>query len=129
MPKYISIKKPNQAVSVGDMRDSIIIYNQAITAPSGSNIDFTENFVMFKNVKSLVIVKSGEEIFDKSNLLTIATHFIYIRWFPELTAEYWIQYRSDFYDILDIENLDERNRFYLLKCKLRGDVSEPVNYA
>jgi head-tail adaptor len=56
------------------------------------------------------------------------THVFGIRWFDGLTADYWVEYKSENYDILDVENIDERGEFALLYCNVRGDKDEPVNH-
>lgn len=129
MPICKNIKKPLQNVCTGDMRDKIALYTRSITPPSDNAVDFSETFDNVKNIWSMIVTKAGVEIFDGTNLKGIATHYIYIRWFEGLTEESWILYKNKYYDIIDIQNLDERDEFYLMRCNERGTSTEPVNYA
>jgi len=129
MPKCQRVQRKNRAVCIGDMRDKIILQSRSITAPSANGSDMTESFVTTKTVWSLVETRQGIEIFDGTNLIGVATHYFYIRYVSGLTAETWIQFKSKYYDILDVQNLEERNEFMLLRCSERGTTSKASNYA
>lgn len=128
MPKCIKIKKPLQQVCVGEMRDKITLYIRSITAPD-SGVDFSETFTTEKIVWSAVVSKNGVEIFDGTALKGVATHYFYIRYIPNVTFEMFIEYKNKYYNIIDVQNLDERDSFYLLRGSLRGTTSNPANFA
>jgi len=129
MPKCQQVRRKNRNVCIGDMRDKIILQSRTITPPSAGGSDMTEAFVTTKTVWALVETRQGVEIFDNSNLVGIATHYFYIRYSVGVTAETWIQFKSKYYDILDIQNLEERDEFMLLRCNERGSTSRASNYA
>lgn len=129
MPKCISIKKPDRKICAGDLRDKIVIQVRTITPPATSGVDFTEAFSSDATVWSMVETKMGVEIFNGTSLKGVATHYFYIRYRADLTAESWLKFNSKYYDILDVQNLDERNEFLLLRCSLRGTTANLANYA
>lgn len=131
MPKSITIKKPQKKISIGDMRDKIIIQLRSLTAPTGTGVDISETLDNNKCVWSMVQTRTGVEIFDGTGtqLKGIATHYFYIRYLKGLTAEAWVTYKDNLYDILDIQNFDERNDFQLLRCSLRGTADNLANQA
>jgi len=129
MPKCEQIRRKNRAVCIGDMRDKIVIQVRTITSPSSDGVDFTEVFNTDKTVWAMVETKNGVEIFDGTNLLGVATHYFYIRYIENLTAESWIKFKSKYFDILDIQNLEERDEFMLIRCNERGVTSKETNFA
>lgn len=128
MPKCVKIQKPLRKVCSGDMRDKITIQVRAIKPPV-DGVDFSEVFNQDKTLWSMLETKSGVEIFDGTNLKGVATHYFYIRYICNFTAEKWLKFKEEYYDILDVQNLDGRNEFLLLRCALRGTTTNPANYA
>lgn len=114
---------------VGDMRDKIEIETRSIVAPVSGSVDFTESFVTTKTVWAMVETKSGVEIFDGTNIIGIASHFFYIRYIADITFQNWVKFKSQYFDILDVQNLEERDEFYLIRCSLRGDETKSINFS
>lgn len=129
MPKCVSIKKPLRSVCIGDMRDKVTLQTRTITPPTNGSVDFTEVFNADNIVWAMVETREGKEIFDGTNLKGVATHYIYIRYIPNTTFEKWVKFNCKYYDIIDIQDLDERHEFYLLRCSERGTTSNLSNYA
>ena len=129
MPKCISIKKPLRSVCIGDMRDKVTLQTRTITPPAKGGTDFTEVFNADNVVWAMVETREGKEIFDGTNLKGVATHYIYIRYIPNTTFEAWVKFNSKYYNIIDVQDLDERHEFYLLRCSERGTTSNLSNYA
>ena len=124
MSSCVKIKKKNRKVCTGDLRDRIILQNRDI-APE--EIDFTENFSNDIEVWAMIETKRGLDSFDGVNLENIITNNIYIRFLAGVTEETWILFDDRRFDIMDVENLDERKTFLLLRCKERGQKDIPVN--
>ncbi len=132
MPKCINIQKKDRKVCVGDMRDKVVIQVRTITPPSAGGSDFTEVFSSDKTVWAMIETrKDGKEIFDGTGLKGVATHYIYIRYIYNLetTFESWVKFKSKYYNIIDVQNLDERDEFLLLRCSERGTTSNQANFA
>lgn len=120
----------NRKVCIGDLRDKIVIQTRSITPPSANGSDMTETFATSNTVWAAIETRNGVEIFDGTNVLQgVATHYIYIRYIAGLTEESWILYKSKYYDIIDVQNLEERDEFMLLRCCERGSSSNVASYA
>jgi len=129
MPKCISIRRKKRDVCIGDMRDKIIVQTRTITPPGAGGADFTEVFNLDKTVWALIETRDGKEIFDGTALKGIATHYMYIRYLSTLTFEGWVKYKSKYYNIIDVQNLEERDEFMLLRCSERGTTDNLSNQA
>ena len=129
MPECVQIRRKRRNVCIGDMRDRVIIQTRAITVPDANSVDFTEVFSADQTVWALVETKTGTQVFDGTNIVGIATHNIYIRFITGVTFQKWLRFKNVIYDILDVQNLEERDEFYLLRCSLRGDDSKAVNFS
>jgi SPP1 family predicted phage head-tail adaptor len=111
------------------MSERIDIATRAITAPIDGSVDFSENFTVDETVWAMVETKNGVEVFDGVGITGIATHFFYIRYIPDVTFEKWITFKNKKFNILDVQNLEERDEFYLLRCTLRGDETLQANFS
>jgi SPP1 family predicted phage head-tail adaptor len=109
------------------MNQQITLQNRSIQAPTGSGVDYDEDFDGDNIVWALVETVEGETIFDSTNIEQVVTHHFYIRFVQGVTSETWVDYQSVKYDILDVENLDERDEWLLLRTNSRGDNTVSVN--
>lgn len=127
----ISVKVQSEKIQVctGDLNRKITINVRNITSPSGVGVDFNENFTVLKTVWAMVKTLSGQAVFDGTNTTKAVTHNFYIRYIPGVTFENWVLYNNQYYDILDVQNLNEQNQYILLQANLRGTSALPVNYA
>lgn len=123
------IKQRKRQVCVGALRHRIEIETRTLTPPALAAVDYGETFSNTISVMSHIETVSGETVFDKTNVETLISHRFYIRFRTDVTAESWIKFNSEFYDILTTENLDNKGQFLLLRCNKRGDVVKPVNVA
>jgi head-tail adaptor len=112
----------------GDLFERITIYTRAITPPPLDGVDFTETFVQQYIVWATISTKNGEAVFDGTNTNASITNFI-IRYIPGITFENWIDFRGDRYDILAVNNFEEKGLFYSIDTNKRGDNALPVNSA
>ena len=129
MPVCKRIVRKNRKICIGDMRERIQINIRTLKAPVDGSVDFSETFQEVETVWAMVETKTGVEIFDGTNLLGVATHFFYIRFLADIDFTNWIKFKNQFFDILDVQNLEERDEFYLLRCSLRGDEAKPINFS
>ena len=127
MPKCTRIKKKKRQVCVGDMRDEITIQSRSITPPAADGVDFGETFSGDQVVWATINTVSGETVFDGTNTERDVTHRIYIRFLSGVTAEAWVLFNSERYDILTVEDLDKRGTFMLLRCTNRGTTANAAN--
>lgn len=115
-------------ICIGDLNKKIKIYVRTLTALN-NGVDFDEVLSNTKEVWAGLETTSGKEVFDGTNLKGMATHIWYIRALAGQTAEDWIEFNGEYYDILSVEDLREDNRFQKLMTNVRGTTSNPVNLA
>ena len=127
MPKCIKIRAKSRKLCSGDLNQSIIVQTRSIAAPDQDEVNFDEDFVNTSTVFAMVETTKGDEIFDGTNIIGVATHNFYIRFFANVTFENWVEFKGQKYKILDSENLDEKDEFYKLRCTKRGDTGFKVN--
>lgn len=109
------------------MNRLISLQDRSITPPSGDDVDYSETFTGNADVWAMVDTKRGETVFDGTNTERDVTHRFYIRYLSGITAETWIEENNIKYDILDVENLNEENRFMLLRASKRGSETKDIN--
>ena len=122
-----TIDRKTIKVCIGGMRHKIKINVRTLTPPSDDGVDFSEVLSEVKEVWAQVDTSRGTEVFDGTNLIGVATHLFYIRALTGQTAEDWIEFKGNYYRILDVQNFQEDDRFQVLRCVLRGDTSKAVN--
>lgn len=129
MANCSKIKAKPHIVCAGDLKSRIQIYNRSISAPLSINVDFQELFTQPITTFAMIETANGETIFDSTNIEKVVTHNFYIRAIKNLTSEGWILFKQKYYDILTVENLNEEDRFMLIKANLRGTEALAVNFA
>lgn len=119
MPKCTFIRPKKRKVCSGDLRHKITLQTRSLTPPT--DVDFTEDFVTLGTPFAAIITLKGVVFFDGVNTETVATHDFIIRFRSDVTAETWILYKNQRYDILFTENYEERNTFLLMRCAKSGE--------
>ncbi|MCK5017303.1 MAG: phage head closure protein [Candidatus Peribacteraceae bacterium] len=121
--------RESKRVCIGSLNRKITIQMRDIKPPKGGSVDFTENFTVEREVWAMVESVNNTTFFDETNTEQIVSHNFYIRYIDgvEITAENWIKWRDRYYDIIGVQNLNEENRFYLLRANVRGTITKPVN--
>ena len=124
-----NIRIPHRKLCVGDLDRRITLKSRQIAA-DGMLPDYLLNFTNNGDVWAAVqTAKAGETVFDESNTEAVITHTFFIRFISGLTSEEWIELEGENYDILTVEDFDERHEWMRLKTTVRGISSEPVNFA
>ena len=124
------IRKINRQVCIGGMNKRIEIQARAITPPDFDvTTDYDEEFTEVRTVWSNVVTVTGVQLFDGTGIVRNITHFFYIRYFPNVTFENWILFDSEYYDIIDVEDLDHDKRFYRIRASKRGISTNDANLA
>lgn len=124
--KRINLTK--KKICIGNLKHSITLLVRSITAPD--DFDYDMNFTTLANVWAGIETKQkGVEIFNDVNIsIGVATHFFYIRYRDDVTAQNFIEYNSKKFRILEVTNIDETNDYMLLSCAERGDSTTQAAY-
>lgn len=131
MPVCVRIRGKRKKLCSGDLNQLIQLQNRAIAAPQQGGVDFTEVFqdkpintdeaspYNEGDVWAFIETTGGKTIFDGVND-RVVSHDIYLRFVDGVTAETWVVYNGNRYDVVTVENLDEANEYLRLRCNLRG---------
>lgn len=125
--EIVPIKR--RRIYFGDLNRKITIHTRSITAPDEpSDYDYSQTYSGAQIVWAAVQTTSGKDIFDGTNMIGTATHIFYVKYISGLTSESMIEWQSEKYRILRIENLDENNEYMAIYSVLRGTISNEVNF-
>lgn len=127
MPKCIRLKRKHRIICIGDLNELITLQDRVLTP---GNIDATEEFTESGVVYSKIDTIAGETVFDENNIGTDVTHHYTIRFIAGITAvKTWILFDNRRFDILTIQDLEERHEWLILRCADRGISTNPVSEA
>lgn len=121
-------RKPD-VVCIGDMKYPITINTRSLTTAPADGVDYAETFTSPKLAYAMIETVAGETIFDSTNTEKVITHNFYIRYIPDLSFEGWVLFRGRYYDIVNVEDLNEEERFTLIRANVRGPSSLDVNFS
>ena len=111
------------------MDEQIILQDRAITPPL-SGVDATEQFTDTNpDIWAKIETVSGETFFDDTGEAREVTHRFTIEFIDGITAETWISFNSDRFDILDVEDYEERHEYMRLRASNRGIGANAANSA
>lgn len=127
MARCTRIRIDHRKLCIGDLRERITLETRIITEPG--TVDFGEGFSDVAVIPAAVKTLIGVEIFDESNEVVTASHDFFIRFRTDVTAEKWVKWRNDRYDILLVEEFEGRQEWLRLRCTLRGTDTRQVNVA
>lgn len=129
MPECKKIRTKKRQVCTGDLMHEIKLYDRSLNTNNTNDVDYdlTFNNELFAWA-AVDTLSKGQDIFNGANLIGVATHIFYIRHIEGLTSEKWIQFDNRNFDILSVENLDERKEFMALYCNERGSKNDLTNY-
>lgn len=126
---------PKIKLCASSLRNSIQIQTRAIATIALANPDYTEEFTTIKTVRAAIVTKRGFRSFNSVGLtqdrILNNTHQVYIRYSAmfNIVSEDWLLFNSERYTIKDVENIDERNQWWLLLCIKKGDDTKLANFS
>ncbi len=123
MPLCTKLRKKKRQYCIGDLRDEIVLQERSIEPPETfiDPTDFTEEFTDTLTILSAVNTVNGKTYFDDVGVGTNITHEIGFRFVEGITSETWILYKGRRLDILNAEDLDEREGWIRVQCIDRGE--------
>lgn len=129
MAKCQKIRRKKRSLCVGDLRDEIVIHDRDITAPLFDTAEQTQTYSNSLTVFASVNTVRGKEIFNGTQLVGVKTHNILIRFLDarEITQENVVELKGNYYDVLEVQNLEERDEWLELSCGILGDKTQENN--
>lgn len=118
---------------IGDMDMPITILSRTLKSTGVLDVDYTESFERVADMWAALQTVKGVESFNGvgHNTEGQVTHKFYIRNIEDcgVTSENWVQCGSDYFRIMDVENLDGRDEFIVLSCVKHGSKDLEANHA
>lgn len=114
---------------IGDRRDRIKIHVRAITAPVFDSADFRETYDVGIDTWAKVesIDSAGRDDFDDVSMVAGATHRFDIRYRPNVTSENIIGYQDEYYEVLRVDDPENRHISLILHARVKGDDTVEAN--
>jgi len=128
MPKCVKLRRKKRQPCLGDLDTEITLQDRTITPPT-ITVDFSETFTENAIVWAKMDTVRGKTAFDESEIERDITHEFTIRFLTGVDAETWILFESQRLDIVDVEDLEERHEWLVLRCAKRGPTTQAVNDA
>lgn len=116
-------------ICAGSLDKLIEIKARKIKAPNADTVDYGLEFSDLQKVWAMLETVPNVAIFDGTNTERTVSHLWYIRYIPGITFENWLKFKEQYFDIVTVENFEERDEFYLLRCNVRGDATKPANFS
>jgi SPP1 family predicted phage head-tail adaptor len=123
MPISKKVRVPHRKGVIGDMRHPIVIIDPRIQAPQlADDFDYKVNKDQQIVVWGSIDTKAGQAVFDGAETTETYTDIITIRYSHtrKITKEFNLRVYSEVYDIIDVEDYENRHEFLKLKCRLIG---------
>lgn len=115
-------KRPDRVSCVGDLRNRLTIHNRSIQPPVSGSVDATERFAPAVKRWAKVRTVAGKTLFTGVNADVALSHEITIRFDESVGAQSWVELESGtLLSIVNVEDLEERHKFMVLRCNERGD--------
>ncbi len=122
----ISLK--SRRICIGNLNTQITLQLRTLQGNNYASVENTEDFSDIATVWGAVITTRGSQLWDGVEISNPFTHDIYIRYRDDVDFTKWIEFGSQKYDIVDVENLEQKNEWLLLKCILKGTNDKAANY-
>ena len=123
------IRRSKRSPCVGDLRDEIIIHDRDITPPLFNTAEQTQAYTNSLTVWASVNTVRGKEIFSGTQLVGVKTHNILIRFLDtrEITQENVVEFKGNYFDVLEVQNFEGRDEWLELSCGILGDKTQENN--
>jgi SPP1 family predicted phage head-tail adaptor len=113
--------------STGDMRIRIKLKTRTLKPPVFGSASHSEAFESISVWAKVETVSMGRRDFDNVNIEERPTHLFTIRFREDVTAETFVEYRGENYDVLNTVDPEERQQYLELQCKVKGDKTLEAN--
>ena len=108
------------STSIGRLRYKVALQSATNTSDGAGGV--TESWDTIANIYADITPTGGDESFRQGKVQEKVTHKIFIRYRSDIKTSYRISYDSRIFNIKNILNIDERNRFLELTCT-EGEIS------
>jgi len=131
MAKRIVHRRKLQKIAIGDMTHRPTLRRRSLLPGGVGSAGFTETEidlgVVWAKVDTPDTDNSGELVFAGVNLNPNTTTIFCIRYWSTVTTEDIVNWKNENYEILQLFDLDKREQFLILACRLKGDDTKEAN--
>ncbi len=132
MAKCVKLQRTKTQVCTGSLNKVIQIYERLLEAPINSlsiNPDYTETFVLLHEVWAMIKTPKGKVIFDDIGTEKRITNVFYTRHLPDITAQNWIIFDGQRYDIERVTDFEENKLYLQIDTIVRGEAAKAASEA
>ncbi len=123
------VKFKSRRVCIGDRNERIKIHIRTLTSNNAGSIESIETFIELVEVWAAVETTRGSQLWNGVEVSNPFTHRMSIRYRDNIDFNKWIEFRDEYYDIVDVENLEQKNEELFLMCIRKGDNTKEANFA
>lgn len=128
MATRVTKKRKLQTIPTGDMNEVIGLHERNIKVPDFNSSSFSECYILITEAWAKIETKDqGEDVFDDVNIKEQISHVFTIRFLDGITTEAVISWNGEYYKIVQVVNLDERQEFLELHSRLLGEKVKEAN--
>ncbi|MEE9160022.1 MAG: head-tail adaptor protein [Gammaproteobacteria bacterium] len=127
MAKCKNITPTKKKLCLSAFRKKINLFRREILAPASAQShrhdyeQFASPFAAIETKGKGVDIFDGVETSGENGIPVVASHVVTIKYRSDVTAENYVRFGANNYDILKAENIDERSEYLRLFCALKGD--------
>ena len=94
-------------ICTGDLKHPVEVQRNTPVDDEAGGYD--ESWATIETIYCKIKQKSGNEAFQQQNIRAISTHSFWTRYGSSVVEEDRLLYRGDFYNVRNVENIDERD--------------------
>lgn len=123
------LRRKLRKISSGDLRDEIVVSLKSIAAPIAASVAPEMGFSNLPFFWAKIETMERKELFAGTQLLGIRTHQFTIRYPDEdITSDHVVVFLGKLYDVLSINDFEERQEYLVLNCGEKGPQEFSSNY-
>lgn len=132
MGEYSLKRRKLTKLSIGDMRDRITLHTREIQPVDYDSYDFEESYDagtdIWASVSDFTLSNANRQLFNDVEMNAEGpTHTFGIRYRDWITSETMVRWRGETYDIIKVQDPEERHQYLLLYARLNGDTTKVAN--
>ena len=132
MTRCKNISPPKRKLCVGALRSKVGLYSRSLAPPAYGDQANRQDYALVDTLPAAFQTINGIDIFDgveksgSDGIPATATILFFVRYRADVTAENFLQYDGENYQILRVENIDLRREWLKIFAASRGDVTLPA---
>lgn len=127
MKKSVNVEFKERRICIGDFNTKITIQIKCQESTNKLNQALEITRIDSVTVWSAVKTVAGVETLEDINSEEIITHQFYIRYRKDIDKSSVVILKEIAFNIISIENLEEKNKYLLLRCAQGGNANIQTN--